>query len=179
MSGARKNRPARFGGGFEELNQRLLLAITSPILEIEGPTEADVGSTLRPPDTIGDVGPYHYILAVNGAQGPYFRIYDKTGVEQTGLKRISELFDEGTNCHDRNDAADPTVNYDHFEDRWILSYFTVTPKSFCLAASKSGTPTGNANDWYTHETAVTPFDYQKIGVWENAYFMADGSPSGQ
>ena len=77
---------------------------------------------IRPPDTQGDVGPNHYIQAVNGA-GPssVFRIWDKTGTPLTGVMQIATLWSgmPGSAC--AASGFDPIVVYDQLADRWVIT----------------------------------------------------------
>ena len=71
-----------------------------------------------PPDTVGDVGPNHYVQAVNTSIG----IYDKTGTELAAFSfdTFMSQSDLGNLC-ETNNTGDPVVLYDSFEDRWVLS----------------------------------------------------------
>ena len=73
-----------------------------------------------PPDTVGAVGPNHYVQMVN----VLFAIYSKTGQTLVSPRPIQTLFEgSGTHCTNRNDG-DPIVLYDKWADRWVLSQFT-------------------------------------------------------
>lgn len=68
-----------------------------------------------PPDTVGDVGPTHFIQSVNNSVG----IYNKsTGVEITAftLDAFFSLGEYGNLC-DTDNFGDPVILYDSFEDR--------------------------------------------------------------
>jgi hypothetical protein len=56
-----------------------------PLLTFEGTTHAEGGGL--PPDTNGDVGPNHYVQAVNQA----FKIFDKSGNTLSGPTTIAKL----------------------------------------------------------------------------------------
>ncbi len=133
-----------------------------------------------PPDTNGDVGPRHYIQAVNSA----YAIYSKTG---TLLAAFTEdnLW-QGTSqpqC-DGNSQGDPIVVYDRLADRWILSHFAFSsaagPFYQCIAASKTSDPV--AGGWWLYAVRMDPggiglpangylADYPKFGVWHDCLYL--------
>src|SRR5205085_1092917 len=76
----------------------------------------------HPPDTVGDVGPNHFVQAVNTSVG----IYNKT----TGAALATFTFNglwagagTGTSC-DTNNGGDPTVIYVPQYDRFIVADFS-------------------------------------------------------
>jgi hypothetical protein len=131
------------------------------------------GGGWTPPDTVGDVGPEHYVQGVNVG----FGIYNKA----TGAELVTMSFDDlfegtGTPCDDQN-RGDIIVLYDHLAGRWLLSDFSLPstgPVYQCLAISKTSHPiTGG---WYFYGYVVdadgSPWhDYPKLGVWPDAYYM--------
>lgn len=130
-----------------------------------------------PPDTVGDVGPNHYIQMVNSA----FAIYDKAGSLLAGPTLIKSLWSQfGGPCESENDG-DPIVRYDHLADRWLLSQFAVPGGAQglheCIAISRTADPI--AGGWFLYDfptvdgaTGQPVFpDYPKIGVWPDAYYM--------
>jgi hypothetical protein len=76
-----------------------------------------------PPDTNGDVGPNHYIQAVNQA----FGIYSKSGVKLAAFTDNQLWSAAGASPCNGNSQGDPIVIYDALADRWILTQFA------CLA----------------------------------------------
>lgn len=137
-----------------------------------------------PPDTVGDVGPDHYVQAVNTR----FAIFDKTGNTLAGPMNINQLWilaDTNDQCEANNDG-DPIVQYDHLADRWLVSQFAVPPDTAgagdfheCIAISQTGDPV--AGGWFLYDFPSTVFpDYPKFGVWPDAYYMGTnaGYPTG-
>jgi hypothetical protein len=146
-----------------------------------------------PPDINGDVGPNHYIEAVNDA----YAIYNKVG---TLLSSFTEnaLFSAGptgTLC-DTNSFGDPVVVYDQFADRWILTHFAfvlvgnnqVPPTFQCFAVSKTSNPVSGG--WWLYAVQIdtnavgqpptgTLGDYPKFGNWNDGclYMGANGFSS--
>lgn len=137
-----------------------LALLGAPTVNVDGIT------TFLPPDTIGEVGPNHYVQAVNATE---FAIWDKAGTLIGGPVSLGSLWSSGP-C--ATDFTDPTVNYDQLADRWVLTQMASSGLGVCVAVSKTPTPGTSAADFYLYElvTAVTP-DYQKIGVWPDAYYM--------
>ncbi len=154
------------------------MAIPSPSLSLDGASSQDnanlFGSRVLPPDTVGDVGPNHYVQMVNSS----YRIFDKTGAPLTPPRKLSSLFTAlgaGNPCSTRDDG-DPVVLYDTLADRWLLSQFctVANPNNHQLIAiSQTGDPTG-AYYLYDFMMPNNKFnDYPKFGVWSDAYYMTD------
>ncbi|HWS54795.1 MAG TPA: fibronectin type III domain-containing protein [Pyrinomonadaceae bacterium] len=128
------------------------------------------GSRWLPPDTVGDVGPNHYVQSVN----TLVRVYTKTGTPLTPAFLMSQLFSAvGAPCGTTDDG-DPIVLYDQAADRWLISQFTTTqPYHQCIAISATGDPTG-AYHAYAFQMPNTKFnDYPHFGVWPDGYYMTD------
>jgi hypothetical protein len=126
-----------------------------------------------PPDTNGDVGPNHYVQAVNVA----FAVFDKSGQITYGPVPINTLwsgFAQGApenECEVQNDG-DAVVLYDSMADRWFITQFAVSnpnPNYYqCVAISVTGDPTGA---YYRYAFPYTRFnDYGKFGIWPDAYY---------
>jgi subtilisin-like proprotein convertase family protein len=142
--------------------------LTPPVeLSFDG-IDFTTGGTGSPPDTVGDVGPNHYMQSVNGS----FRIFNKSGTALTAVAANNTIWSgAGGRCESRNDG-DPIVLYDELADRWFFAQFvSASPYRVCIAISQTANPTGA---WYRYE--FTPgselADYLKFGVWNNAYYMS-------
>jgi Ca2+-binding RTX toxin-like protein len=144
---------------FETLESRHLLAAT--IENFPG-----LNSTLNPPDTVGDVGPKHYVQMVNSTQ---YQIWNKTGTALTGPLTLGNLWPVGNIC--RSNLGDPIVVYDHLADRWLLTQFA-NPSHMCMAVSQTSNPVAGTWFTYTFDTGNVLPDYPKIGVWPNGYYMS-------
>jgi len=100
-----------------------LAAMPGPLQNFAGLSYADLCGGVQcgagfPPDTNGDVGPNHYIEAVNDA----FAIYNKTGTLLASFTENSLWSGAGTGTPcDANNEGDPVVVYDGLADRWILT----------------------------------------------------------
>ncbi|MCL4267651.1 MAG: DUF11 domain-containing protein [Anaerolineae bacterium] len=136
-----------------------------PLLTFEG---IDNFCSCSPPDTIGDVGPNHYVQMVNAT---LFNIYDKNGNLLTGPTELNDLWSSGP-CSTVNDG-DPIVVYDSLADRWLLAQFR--SNGICAAVSQTADPTGS---YWTYNFSTPEFpDYFKISVWPDAYYMSTNESS--
>jgi hypothetical protein len=170
----------------DAVNNVPLANMPAPIQSFKGLSLADdcAGAPCgigQPPDANGDVGPNHYVLAVNFGIG----IYNKTG---TLLAKFSEdslwkNANSGTPC-DHQSHGDPVVVYDQLADRWIISNFAfgfnengpANPIYQCFAVSKSGDPVSGGWRFYAMQTDTgaagqppphTLSDYPRLGNWND------------
>ena len=103
-----------------------LAPVPAPLQNFAGITRTDTCTGGQcgagtPPDTNGDVGPNHFIQAVNSA----FAIYSKTGTLLASFTENALWAGSGTFC-DGNGGGDPIVVYDALADRWILTNLAFT-----------------------------------------------------
>jgi len=132
-----------------------------------------------PPDTVGDVGPNHYVQAVNTSVG----IFSKTGTQLAAFtfNTLWSGSSTGTAC-DNSHQGDPTVIYSRQNNRWIVADFAFTaatlqngPYYECIAVSK--TPNPVSGGWwlfaYRADDAAHPWfpDYPKMGIWSDGLYM--------
>jgi len=125
------------------------------------------GST--PPDTVGDVGPNHYVQMVNSR----FQVFSKTGTSLFGPASINTIFAGfGGACQTEN-AGDPVVLYDQLADRWLLTQFTAAGPNYfnCVALSQTSDPTGSYYRYAFSNGTKFP-DYPKYGVWSDGYYIS-------
>ena len=123
---------------------------------------------VAPPDTNGDVGPNHYVQAVNVS----LAVYDKEGNTLVEPFAINDLWDGfGGQCETNNDG-DPIILYDEMADRWLISQFALdgTDNHECVAISTTGDPTGS---YYLYDFPYGELmnDYPHLGVWHDGYYM--------
>ena len=143
-------------------------AMPAPIQNWDGIN--NVGFSVRPPDTQGDVGPNHYVQWVNVR----FQIWDKTGASLYGPAQGNTLWSGfGGQCQTTNDG-DPVTLYDHLANRWVMMQFAVTstPNLLCFAVSQTADPLGS---WYRYSYAWPSSympDYPKIGLWPDGYYVS-------
>ena len=171
--------PQSFGGP--------LAAMPSPIQTFAGLNSSDTCTGGQcgagwPPDPNGDVGPNHYIEAVNDAVA----IYSKTGTLLASFTEDDLWSGQGSLC-DGNSQGDPIVVYDWLADRFVLSWFAFTgngttpPFYQCIAASKTSDPV--AGGWWLYPVRMDPGtpgsppvgdfnDYAKLGLWHDCVYLA-------
>jgi hypothetical protein len=138
--------------------------LTPPVLFTFAGTGNPLGcGGCAPPDTVGDVGPKHYIQMVNATK---VSVYSKTGSLLGGPFDLSDLFTSGA-C--LADSGDPVVAYDPLADRWVLAQFNGA-NSLCFAVSTTANPLGT---YAVYAFSTTDFpDYFKIGVWPDGYYVS-------
>jgi hypothetical protein len=157
-----------------------------PLLTFDGINEAQGSCNCAPPDTDGDVGPNHYVQAVNSS----FKVFDKNGNTLAGPTTYNTLFHDlgvSTPCGNNQNKGDPFAFYDHVADRWIISDFAFAgglpgsgPFFQCIAVSETGDPTGTYVLYaLQHEPAHATWigDYPKMALWNNplpdgAYYLS-------
>jgi hypothetical protein len=158
--------------------------IPGPLLTFEG-----IGDLCgcQPSDSEGDVGPNHYIEAINES----FRVFDKNGNPLSPVTTYNSFFNvqplQGTPCGSAQNDGDPYVLYDPTADRWLISDFAFPSfpgNSFweCIAVSQTNDPVSGG--WFFYALQVDPAhpqylgDYPKLAIWnsggnpaQNAYFL--------
>ncbi len=105
-----------------------------------------------PPDTDGAVGPNHVVTALNGV----VQVQDRAGnLLQT--KSLNTFW--GVSGVGQDYAYDPTVLYDRYNDRWIVTSCANGNTHYgyiLLAVSQTGDPTGTWTQWTTYPNAYFP-----------------------
>jgi hypothetical protein len=146
-----------------------------PTITFKG-LDHDTWGAGHPPDPVGDVGPNHYVQAVNTSIG----IFSKTGTQLAAFTFDTLWSGTGTACDDSN-AGDPTVVYDPLADRFIVADFafadvTSPPYYECIAVSKTSDPV--IGGWWLFpiraDDASHPWlhDYPKMGIWPDGLYMS-------
>jgi hypothetical protein len=129
-----------------------------------------------PPDTHGDVGPNHYIQAVNTSIG----IFDKA----TGTRLAAFTFNNffiaagGSGTCATYNQGDPIVVYDQISGRWIITDFAFSsvskpPYYECIAVSKTADPVSGG--WWLYTLTADTLslnDYPKLGIWNDGIYMS-------
>jgi hypothetical protein len=153
--------------------------ISGPIQNFDGiclpfgpPCAQPSSCSCLPPDTEGEVGGTQYVQAVNTD----FVIYSKSGQVLRGATPINQLWaNTDGECKTHNDG-DPVTLYDQLAKRWLITEFIATPAANeeygqCIAVSTTSDATGS---YYLYEFHFgrTFHDYEKLGVWPDAYYMS-------
>jgi len=153
--------------------------ISGPIQNFDGiclpfgpPCALPSSCSCLPPDTDGEVGATQYVQMVNTD----FAVFSKTGQVLRGATPINQLWaNTDGECKTHNNG-DPVVLYDQLANRWLLTQFIAQPTATeeygqCIAVSTTGDATGS---YYLYEFHFghTFHDYEKLGVWPDAYYMS-------
>ncbi|MBK9527816.1 MAG: hypothetical protein IPO41_05745 [Acidobacteria bacterium] len=144
-------------------------AFTTPILNFNGIAFTGV----NPPDTVGDVGPNHYVQSINGSGGSVVRIFDKTTGAPIGVQFAMDGLAGASPCN--SGAGDPIILYDQAADRWMLSEFSGSGNRLCVYVSTTPDPAGTYAG-YQFQAPGFP-DYPKYGVWPDAYYVSSNESS--
>ena len=152
--------------------QRSLAAPNMPsaILNFDGIPFPGVNCNCAPPDTNGEVGLSQYVQIVNTG----FQVFDKsTGSSVFGPVAISSLWQGFGGVCETSGFGDPVALYDQLANRWVITQFagTSVPTDECVAVSQ-GTDAAGAYFRYAFHLGSNFFDYPKLGVWPDAYYMS-------
>ena len=165
---------------FQSLIKGLLRPVPNmppPLLTFDGMNSAQSGCACLPPDSDGDVGPNHYMVAVNSS----IKIFDKIGTPLNGANgtTFNAFFAPmgvGTPCGAGFNRGDPFVFYDHVANRWIVTDFAFPAFPgvlFYQCIGVSQTPDPVAGGWNLYALQVDPAnptflgDYPKMALWNN------------
>ena len=146
-----------------------ILATVIPGLNFDGIPYPGVICNCAPPDTNGEVGATQYVQIVNEG----YQVFDKTtGNSILGPASIESVWAGFGGACETAGQGDPVVLYDQIANRWLISQFASGLTHECIAVSTSNDATGT---WNRYDFAVGTnalFDYPKLGVWPDAYYMA-------
>jgi hypothetical protein len=135
----------------------------TPLLTFAGTGNPTGCNGCSPPDTVGDVGPKHYVQMVNATK---VAVYDKGGALLFGPTDLSNFWSSGA-C--TADLGDPVVVYDPLADRWVLAQFNGAA-TLCFAVSQTADPLGS---YFIYAFTTTDFpDYFKVAVWPDGYYVS-------
>jgi hypothetical protein len=129
-----------------------------------------VACNCAPPDTNGEVGATQYVQIVNEG----FQVFSKsTGGSVFGPAGITTLWNGFGGVCQNNGDGDPVVLYDQLANRWVITQFAgvSVPTDECIAVSTTNDATGTWNRYGFH-LGSNFFDYPKLGVWPDAYYMS-------
>src|SRR4029077_8733705 len=120
----------------------------------------------------GAVGKTQYVQIVNEG----YQVFDKaTGASVLGPNSISSVWTGFGGVCETGGNGDPIMLYDHLANRWGISQFAgaaggpITDE--CVAVSTTADATGTYNRYGFH-LGYNFFDYPKLIVWPDAYYMS-------
>jgi uncharacterized repeat protein (TIGR01451 family) len=145
------------------------------MLNFDGVAFPGVSCFCAPPDTNGEVGATQYVQIVNQA----IQVFDKTdGSSLLDPTDIATLWQGFGGVCETDTEGDPVVVYDQLANRWVVSQFAGINTSGgaatdeCIAVSTSNNATGTWN-LYGFHLGTHFFDYPKLAVWPDGYYMSD------
>lgn len=138
-------------------------------------------TSVSPADPTIAVGPSHIVQMVNGTQGAYISVSDKSGNVLVQKKYMHDMI----NSPDYYGYGDPVVLYDQFSGRFFISEFGSDSCATCYAnvmvvgVSSSVDPTSGWN-FYKFKPGYFFLDFPKYAAWPNLLFAStnDYSPNG-
>jgi hypothetical protein len=153
--------------------------ISAPIQNFDGiclpfsdePCAQGSNCSCLPPDTNGEAGLTQYVEMVNTS----FAVYSKTGTLLRPATETNQLWaNTDSECKTHNDG-DPVVVYDQLANRWLLTQFINAGSGEqygeCVAISTTGDATGSYYLYTFLFGSDVFYDYPKIGVWPDGYYM--------
>jgi hypothetical protein len=147
---------------------QLAPSIPSPILNFAGIPFPGVICNCAPPDTDGEVGATQYVQIVNEG----YQVFDKTtGASLLGPASIESVWTGFGGVCQTAGEGDPVMLYDQIANRWLISQFANGLHDECIAVSTSSDATGTWNRYDFPLGTNALFDYPKIAVWPDAYYM--------
>jgi hypothetical protein len=133
------------------------------------------------PDTMGAVGPSHFIELLNGlGTNAAIAVYDRSGtlLSQTSMTNFfAVLGEDGTN-YPTGQMADPRILFDHQSLRWVASAIQQNIGIVILAISSDDNPTNFVTDWTKHLIQVSQnageprVDYDTLGLDAKGIYLA-------
>jgi hypothetical protein len=137
---------------------------------------ADTG--LNPPDTMGAVGPNHFVELLNSSLTNFvgIRVYDKSGnlIVQTNSL---DFFRIGTNYPAGQSMVDPRIFYDQQSQRWVATALdSQGSKEVILAVSNGDSPTNLISGWSRYLLPLhgwaTLTDFPTLGMDANGLYVS-------
>ncbi len=134
-------------------------------------TDGSGFTSVVPADPTIAVSPNHILQMVNGQQGAYLRILDKTANEILPRIYMHQLLNAPTYFG----YGDPVVLFDQFSNRFFISEFASDscngcyPNTLMIGVSANADPTGAWN-FYKFKSGNFLVDYPKFAAWPNALY---------
>ncbi len=144
-----------------------------------GLSYSDTGDPgIEPPDTMGAVGPNHFVELLNGnGDNGSIAVYDKSGhmVAQTNTLSFFAVTNNGTNYPTYARIDDVRILYDWQAQRWVASGEDFGSGQVLLAVSSTDSPTNLATAWSRYLVNVgrsdLESDFPTLGVDANGLYV--------
>lgn len=148
------------------IGTRAPLAFGTPLLNVNGINYTGA----LPADPTGDVGPAHYVQAVNAAVSEQVAIYNKTdGTLAAGPFALNSL---GSGLCAQPGLGDPQVLYDGLAQRWLLASLGPSgSNALCVYLSSGSNPVVTTWTQYIFTFPGFP-DYPKLALWDTSYGLS-------
>ncbi len=148
---------------------RQLATSITPILNFAGIPFPGVICNCAPPDTNGEVGQTQFVQIVNEG----YQVFDKTtGASIFGPASIESVWTGMGGVCQTGGEGDPVMLYDQIANRWLISQFANGLHDECIAVSTTNDATGTYNRYDFHLGSSNLFDYPKLSVWPDGYYMS-------
>lgn len=140
------------------------------------PKDTPPGTAPSMSDSNGSVGNDQFVETVNAR----YQVWSLNRVTQVatsilGPASLNTLWAGfGNGCETTTyPYGDPIVQYDKAANRWLISKFESTsPPGFCVAISTTANATGTYYRYFFALPAGMIFDYPKVGVMQDAYYVS-------
>ncbi|MDO8586033.1 MAG: immunoglobulin domain-containing protein [Armatimonadota bacterium] len=133
-----------------------------------------------PPDTMGAIGPNHFVVTINSSIAVYTRAGAR--LSHVSLDSFFTVIVDGT-TYPRNSTTDPRILFDQRSNRWFASVLEFGQPSgsnnhIMLAVSRTSDPIGGTWDKYVIPVGIprsgpdTFFtDFETLGVDDNGVYL--------
>ncbi len=122
---------------------------------------------VNPPDTMGAVGPNHFVMVVNQAVA----VFDKSTGSRLESATAANFFGGSSNPN----MTDPAIRYDHLCGRWVATMLD-SGGIVRIAISHSSNPLGLIANWNRFNKSVAEPDYSPdlptLGLDANGIYIA-------
>jgi len=123
----------------------------------------------NPPDTMGAVGPNHFVTILNKNM---VGVFDKSTGWRVETNTVAVFFSGSSNAN----LADPRIVYDAQCGRWVACMYDIGTQSVRIAVSYSSDPRPLTSNWYRFNVPVAEagyfVDFPTMGLDSNGLYIA-------
>ncbi len=135
-----------------------------------GMDQSDTDLTVA--DTMGAIGPNHFVEMINGA----IAVFNRTNGSLLEQANITNFFGYGTF------VVDPRILYDHQAQRWVACAVDVNSSDAVLAVTTNSSPLGMLTNWIKYRLyvarAARDTDFTTLGLDANGIYVTVHHRSG-